>query len=819
MNETQFNLRQIISEALRYWFVFAIIFPIMIGLAFYYLKKTEPIYKAEVVVLIKDNKNSGQMSEEALFKELGIDRRMNNIENEILLLRSTPLMTIVVENLSLQYQYKIKKGLRFDDLYKNSPVLVLDWKPRNENSALYGFIMADNKGGYSIEVDKQKYNGEFGKPLSLPTGKVTFAHDRSRDDNGLISVSILPTKKRARALLQFLEIGLIGKESSTLSIQIKDTSPERAHDVLMELVNTYNQNSVDEKNQVYKNSIDLINERIQMIASELSQVESTVEEYKSRFSMIELSAEGSMLMNEIATTTKEISGKDVQLEILNSFEKFLVDNINKFEFVPTNASITNLTLTNQLSRFNILLTERARLRSDLGPSHPDLQLMERQIQNLRQTIIENIRSIKNDIQIASSATRQNKFNLESRLRSLPKRERELVEIERQKNIKENLYLYLLQKREESAISLAITAANGKLIEPAKISSRPVSPKKSQIWLVAIFLGLALPSGISLLLDSLNDKVNLKEDIERVTTVPMVSMIPYSRKKKNLIVKKNSRSVAAEMFRLLRTNLSYIIPGEELKTLLITSSMSGEGKTFIALNLGMTIALTGKKVLIIELDFRKPKQDIYLDLEANKKGIVNYLVDPNVSHKDIIRNSQSHLNLDIITRGAKPPNPGELILSPRLNPLLEFVKDSYDFIIFDTPPVGLVADALQMKNLAQATLFVVRAEVTRRGQLNIIEDIAQQKKLPKPFIVLNGVHLNGIINYGYNYGYSYGYGNNSENGYFEEDKEENLWQKIKKILPNEKHAAKKQKNKVKKKEKREKRELQNVGMINFEFAEL
>lgn len=805
MQDEKFNIRQLLGEILRYWYVFAIIFPMVIGLAYFYLKKTPPKYKAESLVLIKNDEKSGQLSEEGLFNELGLGNKMKNLENEMLVLQSTPLMMAVVEKLNLQNRYITRIGLRKVDLYKDTPVEVLDWQPHKPGKTLSGILQTDKSGSYLLDYKGQIYTGEFGKVLFLPTGKLTLSRKRSESLMAPLAIYVSNNRQRALELLDALEIAIVGKESSTLSLTIKDSSPERAHDILKELIVAYNNSTIDEKNQVYENSIDLINERIQMIATELSEAESDVEAYKSRFSMTELSAEGSILMNEIAVNNKELSEKDVQLEILNSIEDFLIKNQDRFEFVPTNISINNLTLANQLTRFNQLLAEGARMRTDLGPSHPDLKLMERQIQNLRRTIIDNIKAIKNDLQIASTASRDRKFMLESRLRSLPRRERELVEIERQKIIKENLYLYLLQKREESAISLAVTVANGKVIEPANIPSVPISPKKMQIWLIAGFLGLALPSGLALLLNNLNDKVQFREDIEKVTEVPVISMLSYNKSGKNLAIRENSRSVSAEMFRLLRTNLSFISPGDTLKTLLITSSMSGEGKSFIALNLGMTLALSGKKVLILELDLRKPKQELYMGIKKSQKGLVNFLVNPKTPPRDIIKNSGLHHNLDVITRGPKPPNPGEMILSPHLKKLIHQLKERYDFIILDTPPVGLVADAFQLKDVAEASLYVVRAGVTRLGQVEIIDDISIHKKLPKPFIVLNAVQLGSIKNYGYNYGYGYGYGYEkgygNGKGYFDEEQIEpgrikKLWRIMKlwfqKLKKEEEPPKKKQK---------------------------
>ena len=436
------------------------------------------------------------------------------------------------------------------------------------------------------------------------------------------------------------------------------------------------------------------------------------------------------------------------MAILDSVEVFLARNSQSFEFVPTNLNINNLTLTTQLTSFNNLLSERITQRTRLGPSHPDIAVMEKQIQNLRQTIIENIRSIKSDISMTSEADKMLRENLTNRLQSLPTRERELGEIERKKNIKENLYLYLLQKREESTISRAAMVSTGRVIEPARASSDPVSPKIAQTWLIAIFMGLALPTGLVLLLESLNDKIESEEEVVNAVSIPLVGKLIQTRKKDNLVVQEGSYTAEAEMFRLLRANLAYVSPGKTLQTLLITSSISGEGKSHITLNLGITQALAGKKVIILEMDLRKPRKQEMVNGQPLSKGVVNYLVDPKVSTQQIIQKSGLHPSLDRISCGPKPPNPSELLLSTRLRTLILELKEEYDFIIIDAPPVGLVADALQMKDIVDATMYVVRSNFSRKGHLQIIKDIVEKDKLPRPFFVFNGMRLKEAVGYGY-----------------------------------------------------------------------
>ncbi len=782
MGEKQINLKQILFKGLRYWYLFVIALALTLSGAYFYLQYTMPIYESEAMLLIKDDENSGQPNEEIFFTELGMGKKNKTLENETLVLKSTPLMAEVVKKLELNYQYTSVDGLKKRYLYKDSPIQVASWHPINEFASVEGILTDNGRGGYQLEIEKQTFNGEFGKEMELPMGTLTLSHKPGEYANTQIGLSIVPVRDMAIALSGDLKVEIMGELSSTLKLSIKDRSPERARDIISELLEVYNENSVSIKNRAYENTIEMVNERIRLIAENLSEAERNLEAYRRNNSIVELGAEGTQLMTEMSSYNKEVTANDVQLEILNSVEAFLVKNRSNFEFVPTNLNLNNLTLSNQLERFNQLLIEREKMESNLGPAHPDILLTQKELQNLRQTIIDNIRSIKNDLIIASNATKGTRSNLESRLYSLPRRQRELLEIERQKDVKENLYLYLLQKREEAAVSLAVTAAKGRLVEPAAAVYNPLSPKRSQIWLIALFLGFALPIGLIFFFESLNDKVQSENDITSETVVPIGGTLGLSGSSEKVVVRENTRTAIAEMFRLLRANLAYITPGLPMRSLLVTSSTSGEGKSFIALNLGMSLALSGKKVLILELDLRKPKQEVYMSIEPAEEGIVNYLIDTNIPASRIIRNTGLHLNLDFIGSGPTPPNPGELILSTRLRELLSEMRERYDFVILDAPPVGRVADALQMKDLADATMYVVRTNYTHKGQLQIVEDIAQKEKLPHPFIVLNGVPVNKP-GYGGSYTYGYGYGSNGS-GYYD----------------SEKSAKSKNKNKVKPKAK-------------------
>jgi len=703
----------------------------------------------EAQVLIKDEKSYG---EDILFAELGLGKKIKNLENEVLVMLSSPIMADVVFKNSLQWRYFKDEGPVLREIYIDPPIRILDWSPGSSRGRVTGEVVPDGSGGYRFIVGEKEYQGEFGGQLILPEGKLILWSDRTVGAGESMIVMALSVEEMVGIFKENLDVSIAGEESSIIVLTLKDVSPNRAHDVLMGLIDAYNERSIDDKNKGYEGAIRLIDERLAVITSELSEVEQDVEAFKRENVTVELGAEASLLMSEMAGYDHRISDLGVQMEVMNEIEDVLTRNINGQQFLPTNVSINNVTLGNELQSFNTLLAQREQQKRKLGPDHPELQLLDKQIDNLRGSIKDNLSSLRSELGLMQGASKQQRQILESRTRSLPRRERQLVEKERRKSVVENLYLYLLQKREESTISMAVTTSTGSVVEPADIPEVPVSPKGSQIWLIAFFLGLAAPSALTLLIMNLNDRVEDAASIQKVTGVPVLASIANSRTKEAMVVHAASNSVVGEMFRLLRADLMYLTPGEELHTLLVTSSCSGEGKSFISMNLGMTMALSGKKVLILELDLRKPKHERYFGLGTVNTGVVNYLVDPNVKTGDIIMNSGLHPGLDVILSGPIPPDPGELILSRRLRALIADLRKTYDTIILDTPPVGLVADALQLKDLPQATMYVVRAGFTRQPQLKVIEEIRTRQKLPKPFIVLNGVRFNGAGTYGYGYGY-------------------------------------------------------------------
>ncbi len=757
MKDEKFDPKFLVTKAFKYWYLFALLLPLCLVMAYLYLKSSPAVYQANASVLIKDEEDSGQLSAAQLFQDLGLTPNTKKLENEIAILSSTPLMLKAVRDQNLNYEYILEGSLAKKHLYQNSPVEVYRWQPAGPDSSFVGRVDFLASGKFNLTYEKADGNevtqtGTFGKPVLLEEGMLTLRQKGSVYADHTILLRISSMYGMAKELQSNLTVSPAGEESSVLQLSIKDVIPERAHDVLSHLIRNYNENSIQLENEVFRNTLDLISDRIVLINGELNDAEKELEYYKQSNGTVALSTEGEMLLTELTSYNEEIKQVDVRLAILESIEDFLVTKKESFEFVPTNLELNNLTLTTQLTSFNELLIRRQSMENNLGPNHPDLALVTSQINNLRENIVQSISSIKADLQIGRQANLNERDRIERRLQSLPTRERELIQRERNKGVMENLYLYLLQKREETAISMAVTTSVGLVIEPPIVPKDPISPRKMQVWLIGLFFGLALPSGLLVLILQLNNKIHSAEELAHYSSVPLLGTLAKGDSDDSLVFHDGELTAQGEMFRMLRANLSFILPEQRLKTLLITSAIPGEGKSYTALNLAMVHALANKRVLLMKLDLRKPyevEKDLPQLLKSEKvPGMVDYLIKPEMRADEIIQNSGIHRNLDIVPPGSKAPNPGELVLSSRLREFVDKARDIYDLIIIDSPPVSLVADAIQMKDIAEATLFIARVEHTAQNNVDFINALVANEIFPRPYFVLNGVRVGKYLYKGY-----------------------------------------------------------------------
>jgi capsular exopolysaccharide synthesis family protein len=757
-----------------------------------FLRYATPMYSASSKVLIKDTRTSGGMSESVIFQDLGILNSGRNLDNEIQILRTSYLMEEVVKRLNLQYSYTIQGRLKSSDLYGESAIRVLSWVPSDSSQEKSSFfevsINANNQ--FSIIHNEKTYKGEFGQSIKFPSGNLTLGKsvidsnsNKKVSDTKIIGISIYPITHVARQLSKNLNVSVDLKSKSTvLDLSITDVNPKKAVDIITGLIDVYNESEISDKNRIYKYTVNFIDERIKILRDELIDVEGNVASFQSETGAINLIGEGAILLTESNEGAKAIGLLEGQLQIIRAIKAQLQNGEQEFDFVPTSETLTNTALTGLLANFNELLLDRERLNGRLGPKNPEVLLVEKQLNNLRINIVENINNIERDLLVNKKVLTSQDRSIVNRIKKLPVTERQLLEIQRQQAIKQQLYLYLLQKREEAELSLSVTVANNRVIEPPKFNGQ-VSPNVKQVKLFSLSLGFLLPIIILLVLQAFNKKVMTEEHIGQNTITPILGTIPQTSEASHIAVGEKKRSAAAEMFRLVRANLQYVGEGVNNKVIAFTSSISGEGKSFITLNMGLTLALGTKKVVIIELDMRKPKVASYLGYQKGKvKGITDYLVDDSLDWPALINKSSQNENLFFIPCGPLPPNPSELLLSDKLQNLISILRKEFDYILIDTPPIGLVSDALLLNKIIDATFYIVRQGVTEQRQLKIVEDINKNRKLPRVYIVFNGIKFgSGGYGYGTGYGYGYGYNYGYGYGYYADDaKAKSFWKKLFKI---------------------------------------
>ncbi len=786
-NESLFDARKIFYIIIRRWPIILISVLLALLGSNFYVRYAKPSYAATLKMLIKDTRMSAGMSEAYVFQDLGLLNSTRNLDNEIEILRSPYLMEEVVRRNKLQYNYATKGRLKSNDLYLESPVTVLEWVAADSsyNKEVSMDIILNTNGKYKLTVNDEIFEGELGLPINLPLGILTLVGSKniskSLGTNGKeININIKSIVQAASAFSKNLTVSFDKKSNSTVvELKMLDEKPSRAKDILNILIDVYNESEVKDKNRIYENTVNFIDERMGILTSELREVEGNVASFRSKTGAINLVTESNLILSQETGFIERFAEKEGQLQIVRGIKRQLNSEGNQFSIVPSSPSLTNPGLVVLINSFNQLLLEREKQIGINGQKNPNVELIERQLGNLRLSIIENINGIERDIQVTKGTLESEQKAINSKISAIPETQKKLLEIERQQAIKQQLYLYLLQKREEAALSLNVTVANNRIIDPPRFSGQ-VAPKTKQIKLAALALSIFLPIIFILLSQALNSKVLSELNIIENTSTPILGNIPYSETKDHVAISEKKRSAIGEMFRLLRANLQFVGEGTHNRIIAFSSSVSGEGKSFITLNTGLTLALGGKKVIIIELDMRKPKVVNYLgEGKAVNKGITDFIVNDEVGIDEVINKSNLNANLDYIASGPLPPNPSELLLSDKLEILFKGLKERYDYVLVDTPPLGLVSDALLINKLIDCTIFIVRQGLTEQRQLRIVEDINKNGKMPRVYIVFNGIRYDyGGYGYGsgYGYGYNYGYGNGY--GYYSnENSKVSFWKRL------------------------------------------
>ena len=750
------SLNVILAGYLRYWHWFLLGALVATGCTFLYLRYLAiPQYYVSSILLIKDTKASPDLSGAGKFTESEMPKA-KSVDDEIEVMKAKSLLLRVVSELSLNTSYYIQGRFKDVEIYeKNLPIKLI--VNSLDSTAYDKKIIVQLTANNSFHLDERTGHNatyQFGQQITRPYGTFTIVStpDFPRFQHSKDKRIIIRFRNPHDLVDQFsnnLVVAPIKKESNVLRVSLVEALPERGKAIINKLLEDYNKEALENKNMMATGTITFLDNRLQNLTAELNGVEKNVEQYKRQNEVADEGTQASSYVTQANDNSQKLTDWATQIDVLESIENYLKQGNGQSQMVPSTLGIQDQTLLGLITKFSDLQMERERMLRTSEPGNPLVQTMNEQIANLRSNILENLRNIKNGLVITSNRLKASSRQFSSRIRNVPVIQRELLEISRQQAIKQNLYEYLLQKREEAALVLAATVSNSRVIDSAMLMDPyPISPNKQLLYMLALLVGLAVPFTSIYVKGMLNDKVQTRQDVEMLSRTPILGELAHN-KDGILAVTKNNRGPAAETFRFIRANLSFAAGGRENKVLLVTSSMGGEGKTFFTINLGASLVLAGQRVVLLELDLRKPALSQALDLMAGP-GLTDYIVSNNILVHDLVKPSNNVPGLMVISSGPIPPNPAELMMSPKLAHLIAELRRSFDYVIIDTAPIGLVADALGLSPLVDSSIYVVRYNHTYKRQLAVIDNIYRANSLNHLMIVLNDAL--GADTYGYGYDY-------------------------------------------------------------------
>jgi capsular exopolysaccharide synthesis family protein len=770
-DENPIQIKQVIGKYLRYWPWFLATILVSLFTAAVYLRYADVIYKTEAKVkLLTDKENSSfSLDVTKLFNKSNI-----NLENEIALFKSVHLSEQVVQNLKLNVEYYYNSTVTSKRTYDHPFIVTyMNSSDRLKKSLEYNITVTQT--GYSIkDVQSGKLYKAKGHWMNRAIRdfpiiiQPTLNHNISTSIDKNYTVYIQPTNQSALQLSNSVQVDPEGKDSDILSISLDGTDGSQSEAIINTLIQVFEEDGIKDKQEVSRRTIDFVDDRFVYLRKELDSIEISKKEYKksNNLSFIQEDA-GASIQTKIS---KEQALYDIESQLL--LAQLLTENITSqkaFELLPANIGIQNATINQLVEGYNTTVLEYQKLHTSAGNNNPSIQVLVSALANQKKNIVNSVKGYKQQLQTTRTQSELSQRTAESSFSSLPEKEKVLRSIERQQNLKESLYLLLLQKKEEASINLAVTVPNTKIIDYAITKSGPVSPQRSKIYIGALFLGLLFPFGILFLIFKLDDKIHNATDVgNKTSSVPILAELP------SLSDTKDSTSQSLEAFRTLAHNTNFVTPvleNQEGSVIFVTSSIKGEGKTFVSYNLAIAYAHLDKKVILVGADFRNPQLHKYLDQTRKAlKGFSNYLHNPTLQWQDLIcKTVADGFPFDVLLSGDIPPNPTLLLSNQRFASFVDELKKRYDIIIFDTPPTLLVTDSLIISKYAATTLYVVRSGVTEKKLVSYSSKLNEDKKIINMGYVINDIDINNTYSYGYNYNYGYGYG-------YAKDDEKQPWYK-------------------------------------------
>ena len=784
-SEEQINIQEILFRYLIHWPWFVVSVIVCVAVAWGYLHLTTPVYNVSATVLIKDEKKGGGANMSSELEKMGMNgfvSSSSNIENEIEVLSSRTLAREVVSSLGLFVTYMDEDRFPKRELYRTSPVLVsLTPQEADKLPQTMEVDMSLQPSGVmdvQIRVGEKEYRKRFEKlPAVLPTDEGTIAFFANNDTLSFIRPENV-TKERhitayinrpfsvAKGYAGSLSITPTSKATSVVTVSLKNSNTQRGKDYIDKLLEMYNINANNDKNEVAQKTAEFIDERIGIISKELGSTERDLENFKRSAGITDLTSEAQIALAGNAEYEKKRVENQTQINLVMDLQRYLQGT--EYEVLPSNVGLQDASVAGAIDRYNEMVSERNRLLRTSTESNPAIVNLNASIRAMRGNIQTTLDATLKGLEITRTDLAREAGRYSRRISDAPTQERQFVSIARQQEIKSGLYLMLLQKREENAIVLAAIANNAKIIDEAQADGTPISPKRMMIYLAALVFGVGIPVGIIYLIGLTKFKIEGRADVEKLTSIPVIGDVPLADEKNGSIaVFENQNNLMSETFRNVRTNLQFMLENGK-NVILVTSTISGEGKSFISANLAISLSLLGKKVVIVGLDIRKPGLNKVFNIPKKEHGITQFLTNPTTNLMDLVQASDINKNLYILPGGTVPPNPTELLARDGLEKAVETLKKNFDYVILDTAPVGMVTDTLLIGRVADLSVYVCRADYTRKAEFTLINELAENNKLPNLCIAINGLDLQKK-KYGYYYGYGkygkyYGYGKRYGYGY-------------------------------------------------------
>jgi capsular exopolysaccharide synthesis family protein len=764
--EELINVKDLITIFTKNWKWFALSVILFLGFGMYYLATKNPIYAVDALVLLKedDKKSASSSSMMSLISgigDLGSMMGTNSIDNEIVVFKTQKIMKKSIKDLNLYITSRVHEGLKTINPYPLAPfnITVDPQQVDTIQSTIKLTLKPVKNGAYKIKGQYKKVKFETVVdhfPTTIQTPSIDVHIEKNpyaleEKEPKTIDVNIYNPNILAVLLSKNMVVKTTSKKTTIIRLSTETDNVEWAQDLLNKVIATFNWDAIEDKKMISTLTAQFVNERLVNIENELELVERQVEKYKQDNNLTDISSEAKLFLEQMGESEKMRIETQIQLNMIQYIESYVKDAKNQNKLIPS-IGIEDKGLVMVIAKYNETLADYNKLENTSTISNPALQLSSNQLVSMRQNILENINNLVGSMQVRLDDLKKQDAVMNLRIRAIPRQEREYVEIRRQQEIKATLYSFLLQKREETSLNLASTTDKAKIIDEPMPGIDPIAPRKSIILLVVTCLGVIFPLVFFYLKKILKTVVDSKEELESLSKVEVIGEICRKDITDQIVVKASETDSSAELFRLLRTNLSFVLNEENQKVIITTSTISGEGKTYISINLATSLAFLNKKILVVGLDIRNPRLGDYLEMPTGK-GVTNYLIDDKLEATDIIQHSGIHPNLDIIQAGTIPPNPSELLMNPRLDDLFTYLRSRYDYIIVDTAPVGLVSDTFSLNRITDVCLYIARIGMTHRESIRYLNSIHDRGRLKRLYLIANDIDLKEK-NGGYGYGYGY-----------------------------------------------------------------